>query len=67
MTDIQLKWYTMLTELEQEQVNIFIALHVAQSLNNISISIPVCARAQLDVEMLVNYTRLCIESLGTML
>ena len=43
----------MLTEPEQERVNVFTVLHVAQSVNSISISIPIRARAQLDVEMLV--------------
>ena len=41
----------MLTEPEQERVDMFIALRVAQSVNSISIGIPVRAMAQLDVEM----------------
>lgn len=53
MSDVQLRWYTIPTEPEPELVNIFIGLRVGQIANSISFSIPVLARAQLDVEMLV--------------
>ena len=53
MTDIQLRWYTIPTEPEPEQVNMFVILHANESVNNISFGIPVRAKAQLDVKMLV--------------
>ena len=51
MTDIQLRWYTIPTEPEPEQVNVSVVLQVGQRVNNISFGIPVLARVQLDIEM----------------
>ena len=51
MTDIQLRWYTVPSEPEPEQVNMSIVLQVGQRVNNISIGIPVLARVQLDIEV----------------